>query len=151
MTVRGRMSSPNFLAASAWSISVKTMNPAASLCFTAVSNRTTVSFTEYLLGFVIRPSSAAYVVIAVTHMTSETASPTNKHLVTLILLLLCSYPSKRLSSPLTGTARSVHLDRRTPHRPVGAKYATVSGLRSQLNATASAFIDNLASINRHPL
>src|SRR5215831_7023348 len=84
-------------------------------------------------------------------MTSETARPTNKHLVTLILLLLCSYPAKRLSSPLTGTARSIHLDRRTPHRPVGAKYATVSGLRSQLNATARTLIDDLASINRHPL
>src|SRR6516165_8340044 len=39
------------------------MNPAASLCFTAASNRTTVSFTEYLLDLVI-----------------------------VILLLLCSYP-----------------------------------------------------------
>src|SRR6516162_11282804 len=84
-------------------------------------------------------------------MRSEAVSPKNKHLVTLILLLLCLYPLKRLSSPLTGTAQSVHLDRRTPYRSVGAKYATVSGLRSQLNATASAFIDNLASINRHPL
>src|ERR1700756_1557231 len=35
------------------------MKPAASLCLTASSNRVTVSFTEYLLGLVIRPSSAA--------------------------------------------------------------------------------------------
>src|SRR5580700_8827828 len=35
------------------------MKPAASFCLTASSNRVTVSFTEYLLGLVIRPSSAA--------------------------------------------------------------------------------------------
>src|SRR6516165_2176556 len=34
-------------------------------------------------------------------MTSEAASPANKHLVTLILLLLCSYPLKRMQHAVT--------------------------------------------------
>src|SRR5215831_7328156 len=34
-------------------------------------------------------------------MTSEAASPANKHLVTLILLLLCSYPLKRMQRAVT--------------------------------------------------
>src|SRR5215813_7900589 len=55
ITVRGRISSPNFDAAAAWSNSVKTTHP---LAVTAASKRLIVSWTEYLLGLVIRPDSA---------------------------------------------------------------------------------------------
>src|SRR5215813_3111455 len=55
ITVRGRISSPNFDAAAAWSNSVKTTHPFA---VTAASKRLIVSWTEYLLGLVIRPDSA---------------------------------------------------------------------------------------------
>src|SRR5882672_3209170 len=49
------------------------MKPAASFCLTAASNRVTVSFTEYLLGLVIRPSSAACAVAEPAHIASASA------------------------------------------------------------------------------
>src|SRR5207248_545270 len=49
------------------------MKPAASLCLTAASNRATVSSTEYLLGLVIRPSSAACAAAGPMQIASESA------------------------------------------------------------------------------
>src|SRR5258707_15494557 len=49
------------------------MKPAASFCLTAASNRATVSSTEYLLGLVIRPSSAACAVAGPMQIASESA------------------------------------------------------------------------------
>jgi hypothetical protein len=53
---------------------VKTVKPEAFFCLTAASNRIMVSFTEYLLGLVIRPSSAACAVAALAHIASESAN-----------------------------------------------------------------------------
>src|ERR1700687_2617662 len=49
------------------------MKPAASFCLTAASNRATVSSTEYLLGLVIRPSSAACAAAGHIQIASESA------------------------------------------------------------------------------
>src|SRR6266566_7086995 len=49
------------------------MKPAASFCLTAASNRATVSSTEYLLGLVIRPSSAACAAAGPAQIASESA------------------------------------------------------------------------------
>src|ERR1700704_4814592 len=60
------------------------MKPAASFCLTAASNRATVSCTEYLLGLVIRPSSAACAVAAPVHIASESAKLARAHFLKLI-------------------------------------------------------------------
>src|SRR5258706_13771922 len=49
------------------------MKPAASFSLTAAPNRVTVSFTEYLLGLVISPSSTACAVAEAAHIASRIA------------------------------------------------------------------------------
>src|SRR6516165_7051018 len=70
------------------------MNPAASRSFTAASNRLTVSLTEYLLGLVIKPSSAAYAATVVVHAAIEATSP-KREFISLTVFLLC--PSRGCS------------------------------------------------------
>src|SRR5258708_25968710 len=60
------------------------MKPTVSFRLTAASNRVTVSVTEYLLGLVIMPSSAACAVAAPVHIASESAKLAWAHFLKLI-------------------------------------------------------------------
>src|SRR5258707_8056556 len=60
------------------------MKPATSFCFTAASNRVTASFTEYLLGLFITPSSAACAIAGPVHIASESAKLARAHFLKLI-------------------------------------------------------------------
>jgi hypothetical protein len=70
---------------------VKTVKPAASLSLTAASNRVTVYFTEYLLGFVIRPLSAACAVATLTHIASESNKLARPRFLKLIVFPTCCW------------------------------------------------------------
>src|SRR6266699_6783035 len=70
------------------------MKPAASFCLTAASNRATVSSTEYLLGLVIRPSSAACAVAGPVQIASESAKLAGTRFLKLIRI-----PNVLLVSP----------------------------------------------------
>src|SRR5712672_1584257 len=71
------------------------MKPATSFCLTAASNRVTVSFTEYLLGLVITPSSAACAVAGPVHIASESAKLATR------FLKLIGIPNMLVSSDRT--------------------------------------------------
>src|SRR6476660_7612308 len=102
------------------------MKPAASLCLTAASNRATVSSTEYLLGLVIRPSSAACAVAGPRQIASE-----NIRIAGTRFLVLIRIPDSWLISPdraewlladlLPWQTKSGHLDRGKSTRRGGRK------------------------------
>src|SRR5215471_10784501 len=76
------MSRPASFAAAAWSMRVKTLKPAFALAFTAASNRSRVSLTEYLLGLVTRPASAAEAECAIAPSDTQSAKIGNKRPMT---------------------------------------------------------------------
>ncbi len=62
------------------------------------------------------------------------------------------FPARRHRSQLRGTRRhrTGNLNWWTRHRTVGAKYAAVSRARPQYDAAASACVDDLTGVDRHP-
>src|SRR5258705_10009194 len=75
------------------------MKPATSFCLTAASNRVTVSFTEYLLGLFITPSSAACAVAGPVHIASESAKLARAHFLKLIGIANMLVSSDRTQRP----------------------------------------------------
>src|SRR5260370_11889975 len=102
------------------------MKPAAFFCLTAASNRATVSFTEYLLGLVIRPSSAACAVAGPVQIASESARLARARFLKLIGIpdLLLVWRRIELYGPHAVSSRAVYHRQDDAARP-GIKFFRV--------------------------
>src|SRR5258706_3630311 len=122
------------------------MKPATSFCLTAASNRVTVSSTEYLLGLVITPSSAACAVAGPVHIANESAKLATSFLK-LIGIPNMLVSSDRTQRPARGVkARRIPAERLKNFKGLYAAARPLGTMATRLYAAVVRFLQRAAAL-----